>query len=114
MIMLLSPKWSFQKISSRARILELESVKNVKLTSCVYLVRSVKMVWSSFSPKWCGSWSHEQLYVCTLLPSEMRRLVWDMCPELSKEHAAFTSGYFANTSPTLLVCEYRHFVQCGT
>lgn len=32
------------KISSMARILELKSVKNVKLTSRVYLVRSSKMV----------------------------------------------------------------------
>jgi hypothetical protein len=93
--MLLSPKRSFQKISSRARILELKSVKNVKLTSRVHLVRSIKMVWSPFSPKWCGSWSHEQLYVCTLLPSEMRRIVWDKDLEMLKEHAAFTSGYFA-------------------
>jgi hypothetical protein len=113
LIMLLSPKRSFQKISSRDRILELKSVKNVKLTSRVYLVRSRKMVWRPFSPKWCGSWSREQLYVCTLLPSEMRLLFWYMCPELSKERVAFTSGYFARTLPTLLGCEYQHFVQRG-
>jgi hypothetical protein len=110
LIMLLSHKKSLQKISSRARILELKSVKNVKLTSRVHLIRNRKMVWSPFSPKWRGSWSHEQLYACTLLPSEMRRLVWDKCPELSKEHASFTSGYFARTLPTLLGCEYRYFV----
>jgi len=82
LMMLLSPKRSFQKISNTVRNIELKSVKNLKLTSRVYLVRSRKMVWSPFSPKWCGSWSHEQLYVYTLLPSEMRLLVWDKSPEL--------------------------------
>ena len=61
LIMLLSPKKSFQKISSMARIFELKSVKNMKLTSLVYLIRSRKLMWSPFSPKWCGSWWHEQL-----------------------------------------------------
>ena len=44
LIMLLSPKKSFQKISSMARIFELKSVKNMKLTRLVYLIRSRKLM----------------------------------------------------------------------
>lgn len=44
LMMLLSPKRSFQKISNTVRNIELKSVKNLKLTSRVYLVRSRKMV----------------------------------------------------------------------
>jgi hypothetical protein len=113
LIMLLSPKRSFQKISNMARILELKSVKNVKLTSHVYIIRNRKLIWSPFSPKWCGSWLHEQLDLCTLLPSEMRLAICDNCPELWKEHATVAPRYFARTLPTFLDCEYRHFVRCG-
>jgi hypothetical protein len=76
-----------------ARILELKSVKNLKLTIRVHLVQRRKIVWRPFSPKWCVSWSYDQLYVCILLPYEMRRVVWVKCTELCKERAAFATGY---------------------